>query len=260
MKKLMMIFTFFLMIFKVSMAYASIGVNPHYIVIDANSKKRNHQVFFSNTGKETKNYRIKFVNYKQLKDGSYEEISEPLAEAPFAHKYLALSPNRTTLKANQSQTIRIQRKPMLNTDDGEYVSYLMITETDTKKPLKKSENSKGIKIEAKALYAATIPVIVRKGKLEANGSIKGAKVETVNKAKVLSVEIDRTGTKSLFVNIRVKNSKDKEIGRLNKVRVYLTSSSRVVRIPLTDYKANEKLKVQLLDAETDKEISAKSIN
>ncbi|MFV0626568.1 MAG: molecular chaperone [Alphaproteobacteria bacterium] len=240
-------------------ASANIGIDKHYLVFDANSKNRNQQIVFSNTSKEEKTYRIKLVNYRQLENGEYEEISEPLPQAPFANKFLSFSPNQTTLKAGQTQIVRIQRKPMINTPDGEYVSRLLIKEVYTAKEETKSQNDREMRINAQALYAVTIPIIIQKGELKASAKIENPQIIKSQDNTVLKMTLSREGTKSLFVNVLVKNRGGDTIGILNKIRVYLTTNKRTIEIPLENYNPNEKLRIELIDVETDEKIMSRDM-
>lgn len=259
MKNLFKIILVAILVFKMSEAEANVGINPYYIVLDGNSSKRNEQVFILNTSKKTITYRIKLVNYKQLSDGNYQKIEKPEINAPFASPYLVISPNQTTLNPGQSQTIRIQRKPMLNAEDGEYISRLMVSEVDTSNPNINKEKINGIKIEAKALSTITIPIIIHKGKLNATGEIKDPKIITKYGKKFVVFDLIRKGTKSLFVNINIKDANGKRVGSLNKLRVYLTTPNRNIEIPLENYKSREKLTIEVLDVDSNKEISTKTV-
>lgn len=252
MKKLLMVFVMGL--FLIKGALADMSITPFYVLFDADNKKRTDIVRFTNTSVNQKRYRIKLINYKQLEDGRYEEITEPVSGNPFASPYLNYAPHEATLDGRQSQTIRIQRKAMPVAPDGEYVSHLLIQEMpDNSKP-KDTAKSNELKIDIKALYGITIPIIIDKGDLSSTGSIKQAKMIAGNHPEV-AVLVGRSGTESFWGTL-VVTQKDKEIGRINGFKIFLTTPQRLVKVPLSE-KPNGKIKVTLRDARTDEIIAEK---
>lgn len=188
--------------------WAHLSVSPFYIEFDANSSKRSEVVRMSNTSPVKKTYRIKLINFRQNKNGSYEEIKEPLKGNPFASSSLG-------------------------------------------------EASKGIKIDLKALYGVTIPVIIDKGNLSSQGSLK--QVKLINSAQNPYVEatIARSGSQAFWGTLIVKEGKE-EIGRVNNFKIFLTTPERIIKIPLAKNPV-AKIQVILMDARTDAEITRQNI-
>ena len=153
-------------------ARANLAISSFYVWFDANSPKRTEVVRVTNNSNTRKSYRIKLVNFKQNADGSYTDIEQPLPGNPFAVPYISFSPHETSLEPGQTQTIRIIRKPMAAAADGEYVSHLLIRELPEKTIAKSQNNNGELKIDIKALYGVTIPVIVDKGNLHDQAEIK----------------------------------------------------------------------------------------
>lgn len=236
-------------------ADADLSVSPFYVVFDADSQKRTASVRFTNNSAEERRYRIKLINYRQLADGRYEEITQAIKGSPFASKYINYAPHETTLKPRQSQTVRLQRKPMAAAADGEYVSHLLIQEMPHAFHIEEKAAPDELKIDIRALYGVTIPIIIDKGNLTDKGWLESVKL--LRASDEVLVTVGRSGTRSFWGNIIVKD-KNKEIGRVNGLKIFLTTDKRSIRIPLT-HKPGSNLKVILEDARTNKVISEKTI-
>lgn len=251
------IFTLFILLFLtlVKSAFANLSISPFYLHFDANSSKRIETVRFTNVGTEKKTYRIQLINYRQLSDGQYQLIQEQSSKSLFASPYLNYSPHETVLEPQQSQTIRIQRKPMAAAADGEYVSHLLIQEMPNPTVKKaSSDKTSGIRIDIKALYGVTIPIIIEKGKLIDQAVL--ADIKQINK-NTISATIQRKGNRSFWGTLIILDGK-KEIGRVNEFKIFLTTPQRVVQVPLTQQPSG-KIKIILKDARTNAVIMEKTI-
>lgn len=236
---------------------ANLSISPFYVLFDANSPNRSDVVRVTNTSNEEKSYRIKLINYQQNEDGSYKEISEALAGNPFATPYIGYAPHETTLAPRQAQTIRIQRKAMAAAKDGEYVSHLLIQEMPAKFGTEIKSKNNEIKIDIRALYGVTIPIIIDKGNLNSSGKVTQAKVVNSNKNPYAEVMVKRSGNQSFWGTLVVKEGKE-EIGRINNFKIFLSTPQRLIKIPL--YKQpNKKVNLILIDARTDATISSQEI-
>lgn len=250
------IYLAFLLCFAIP-AWADFSISPFYLEFDASSPKRTDVVRFTNNSNEKTTYRIDFINYKQLEDGTYQSIQTPLEGNPFAAPYLNFAPHETTLEPGQSQTIRIQRKPMAAAPDGEYVSHLLVQEKqETSLPVA-STPTKGLNIELKALYGVTIPIFIEKGKLTNSATIEKATLHSTGEQPTLEVIVHRKGTQSFWGTLIVK-SNNTEIGRMNAFKIFLTTPRRLIKIPLQG-KVKGPVQIILIDARTNEMLIQKTI-
>lgn len=213
-------------------ALCNLSVSPFYLEFDALSQKRADIVRLTNSSNEEKTYRIKLVHFIQNKDGSYAEVDAPHPDSLFAAPHLDFAPRETTLAAGQSQTIRIQRRPMPTAPDGEYVAHLLIQEQSGAFPKQAGAPEKGLTIDIRAVYGITIPIIITKGNLSQTATIKSVKLTRLQDQPIAEVSIARKGTRSFFGTIIVSQGK-KEIGRVNNFRIFLSSPERTLKVPLT---------------------------
>lgn len=254
MKKIFLLFCFLLPTF----SFANISVSPFYLEFDADSNKRMGQVRFTNNSTEEKTYNIKITNFQQDNMGKYSPVDENTEGILLAEDYLEWSPHRVTLKPNESQVIRVQRRGMATVADGEYVSHLLIQEQA--KNIEKnyeSENDGSLVINLQALYEVSIPVMIENGDLECNAKIKKIKLDKNSKSPKLSVVVEREGDRSFYGTLVVKQGKE-EIGRINKFRIFTTTETRNIDVPLTQV-PNGEVSVVLMDEKKNEVLETKLI-
>lgn len=239
-------------------ALANISLTPFFVELDAASRDRTAQVRFTNTSNDIKTYNIKMVNFKQESDGSYTPLDEPIMANPFAEPYLEWSPHQVTLNPNQSQVVRIQRRPMATASDAEYVSHLLIQEQESDFALPDpAETSDGINIQLTALYGVSIPVMIENGNLSATANIEKVQVLDPGHGLVARVTVGRGGTRSFYGRLVVRDG-NKEYGRIEKFRIFMTTPSRVIDVPLSSYPPRG-AEVVLIDEKTNETLETKRI-
>ena len=151
-----------------------------------------------------------------------------------ADKYLEWSPHQVTLQPNESQVIRVQRRGMATAPDGEYVSHLLIQEQPSKIDNDyETENDGSLIINLEALYEVSIPVMIVNGDIHADAKIKEAKLDKNSAAPKLSVVVEREGNRSFYGTLVVQQGKE-ELGRVNKFRIFTTTETRNIDVPLSE--------------------------
>lgn len=251
------LFILFALILASGQALANLSISSFYVFFDANSPKRTDVVRLTNSTNQRKTYRLKMVNFKQNADGSYTPITQALPNNPFASPYIGFSPHETTLEPGQSQTVRIIRKPMAAAADGEYVSHLFVQELPEKRQTTAADNQQQIKIDIKALYGLTIPVIIDKGNLSSSAKISKTLAKNNGSKPYIEATIKRSGNRSFWGNLIVTQN-GKEIGRVNGFKIFLTTPERQIQIPLTE-KMTSSARITLEDARTNAVIASKNL-
>lgn len=151
-----------------------------------------------------------------------------------ADKYLEWSPHQVTLQPNESQVIRVQRRGMATAPDGEYVSHLLIQEQPSKIDNDyETENDGSLIINLEALYEVSIPVMIVNDDIHADAKIKEAKLDKNSAAPKLSVVVEREGNRSFYGTLVVQQGKE-ELGRVNKFRIFTTTETRNIDVPLSE--------------------------
>jgi hypothetical protein len=91
----------------------------------------------------------------------------------------------------------------------------------------------GVSIKLTPIYGITIPVFVRKGRLEAQASIAGARVVRFGDQAFLEVELGRTGQRSVYGELIGKGPRGEVLFSMRGIAVYAEVNRRKVLIPLS---------------------------
>lgn len=238
-----------------SIAQAGVGdllVAPTRLVLDGG---RGTEVVLNNIGDEPATYRISVEFRRMTPDGKLVEVAEPNAEEKAAADMIVYAPRRVTLPPHQPQAIRIAARPPAGLADGEYRVHLLFRAIPPATPVAaaKNDEEKGLRLQLIPVYGVTIPVIVRIGNLQAKSAIGAVKLEKVNGAPAVGVDLSRTGTRSTFGEVRVLKAGVKNpIAIQRGVAVYTELGQRHVSIPLNvDYKGDATGPVTVQYYETD---------
>jgi P pilus assembly chaperone PapD len=224
-----------------SLAIGQLMVSPTRIVFEGST--RTEQVTLINNSSETGRYRISFVRRKMTDAGDLQEVGEN-EPGFYSDEMIRFSPRQVTLPPGQSQTIRLMLRKPANLETGEYRSHLMLQSlpdpgsTDVGKLA--GQTDKTLTIELIPVVGITIPVIVRHGKLASKASLSDFNIELtnqVNQQPDLKLRIHRTGTASIYGDIRVdftaNGSEDSiSVGQANGVAVYTPNAMRDFSIKL----------------------------
>lgn len=207
--------------------FSNIAISPFYLEFDADGRNRAGQVRFTNTTNQPRTYNISFVNFRQMSDGSYQTITEAIPGNPFADPYLEFSPRQVTLNPRESQVVRVRRRGMATAPDGEYVSHLLVQEAAPPRTERSNTDTGGISINLVALHGVSIPVIIHKGNLYANGVIQSAYVRD----GYVRVTVRRSGNRSLYGTLTINDGRH-EIGRIRNFRIFMTTNYRTINVPI----------------------------
>lgn len=180
-------------------------VAPTRVVLDG---RRGAEVILNNTGNEEATYRISLELRRMNDIGRLEDV---VVEAANETEQAALAviryrPRRVTLPPNQPQIIRIglEPGPMGSLPDGEYRAHMLFRAIPKAQPVGETHDAgNGLKIELIPIYGITIPIIVRKGNLEATAALANVKIASDNEGPTLQFDLTRKGARSVFGEIHV---------------------------------------------------------
>ena len=227
-------------------AMADLMLYPTRVEIEMN--QRAAQVELVNRGQTTESYRIRVVNRRMTETGQIvaAETAEP--DERFATDMLSYSPRQVTLKAGESQTVRISLRKPADLAAGEYRSHLQFDRlpdvegsSDIEQVAK--SDSGDIAIRLTALVGASIPVIVRHGETSASVTLDTLSLEPVariagqaDSPPLLVFHMNRSGNRSVYGNLLATytplGGKPVEVGNVNGVGVYVPNALRTAKIPL----------------------------
>lgn len=166
--------------------------------------KRAEVLTIINNGQETKTFRIGWRHFLMSEQKSLVALPEdepmPSGVKPVTDM-VRFAPRRFTLAPRTSQQVRIMLRMPGNTPDGEYRSHLWIRpEANTELFRKKVQQNKEKGVSIEMLTGVTLPIIVRKGKIDAAISIENLNAVATNGFVKVSFTLARSGDRSVYGN------------------------------------------------------------
>jgi P pilus assembly chaperone PapD len=216
-----------------ALASGDLLVAPTRVVLDG---RRGTEVILNNIGKEEATYRISLELRRMNDVGRLEEVAEnAVNDKEVAIKnIIRYAPRRVTLPPDQPQSIRIGLNQMENLPDGEYRAHMLFRAIPKAAPVAATPTEvKGVQIQLNPIYGVTIPIIVRKGKLEAQAALANPRLSSEEGNHSLKLDLSRKGTASIFGEIRVFKAGMKEPMIFRGIAIYPELNSRTVVLPLT---------------------------
>jgi P pilus assembly chaperone PapD len=221
----------------VSAGVGDLLVAPTRIVFEGS---RGTEVILNNIGSEEATYRISLELRRMNKEGELEEISEADATAneKLALSLIRYAPKRVTLTPDQPQSIRVglQPEPMAALIDGEYrVHMLFRAIPKAEAPRSPDEKAEGVQIKITPIYGVTIPLIIRKGKLNAQAAIANPRLIQDNGRSVLAFDMTRQGEKSVYGNVIIsKPGVSEPLWTSKGIAIYPETDARKVNLPVSE--------------------------
>ena len=189
--------------FTPAQAAGDLLIAPTRIILDS---RRGTEVILNNIGDEEATYRVTLELRRMNDEGRLDDVD---LEASTEQEKAALgviryAPRRVTLPPNQPQAIRIGMQPNEALPDGEYRAHMLFRAIPKTAPADGSESeAAGLKIQLIPIYGISIPVIVRKGNLQATAALNNVRMANVDERPNLQFDLNRSGTRSLFGEIHV---------------------------------------------------------
>lgn len=209
-------------------------IAPTRIILDG---KRGTEVILNNVGDEEATYRITLELRRMNDIGRLEDvdIAQSTEQEKAALEVIRYAPRRVTLPPNQPQSIRVGLQPSKPLADGEYRAH-MLFRAIPKTPAvdASSAATDSVQIQLIPIYGISIPVIVRKGTLQATAALNNVRFGKDEQGPTLELDINRSGSRSLFGEIHVtKPGVSKPVAVTKGIAAYLEVPRRTVSIPLS---------------------------
>ena len=218
-------------------ANAGVGdllVAPTRVILDG---RRGTEILLNNIGDEPATYRISAEFRRMKPDGTLEEVAQPSASEISARDMLIFAPRRVTLAPREPQSVRIAARPPQGLPDGEYRVHLLFRAIPPSTPVTQQANApaKGVSFKLVPVYGVTIPVIVRLGNLDVKAAIDNVHVEDRDGKPAIALDIERSGRRSTFGEVRVLKPGVKDPIALSRaVAVYTELNQREVVLPVEE--------------------------
>ena len=200
-------------------------------------------ITFSNRGTEKALFRVTLVDLSMDENGEMKTIEKPDKNFKSAARLIRYAPRQITVPPGGVQVVRLSLRKPNNLVEGEYRSHIYfraIPPESTGRVAGAGEGvgAGGLSIELIPIFGLTIPVIVRHGKLAAEGGVSGLSYTPPNgeKPAKLGITIERSGERSLFGNLvatfHPKGGSPLVVGELNRLAVYSPNNKRRVTMTL----------------------------
>jgi P pilus assembly chaperone PapD len=207
-------------------------IAPTRIVLDG---RRGTEVILNNIGNEEATYRITLELRRMNDQGRLDDVDVEGAtdKEKAALEVIRYAPRRVTLPPNQPQSIRIGLQPTDALPDGEYRAHMLFRAIPKAAPAVTQDTGAGLKIQLIPIYGISIPVILRKGNLEATAALTNVRMGADNEGPTLEFDLSRKGTKSVFGEIHVtKPGISEPISIAKGIAIYPEVTSRSVSLPM----------------------------
>ena len=215
-------------------AQGDLLVAPTRVVINNGGSA---EVVLSNIGTEPATYRISAELRRMSEDGDFDDVAEadanPVEKAALA--MVTFAPRRITLLPGQPQSVRIAVRPPEGTADGEYRVHLNFRAIPPalKPEAANAEPASGVSIKLIPVYGITIPVFVRRGRLEGSASLANPHIEKAPTGAFLELDMSRSGQRSVYGMLVGKGPRGDVLFELRGIAVYPEITHRKVRVPLS---------------------------
>lgn len=217
-----------------ALAAGDLLVAPTRVVL---SGARGTEVILNNIGSEPATYRISAELKRMTKDGQLEDI-DPATATPAETAMLSMisyAPRRIVLPPNQPQSVRIGIRPPEGLADGEYRAHLLFRAIPEAAPVvaETDKPREGVSIALRAIYGVSIPVIFRKGALEATAAVSNPRLVTTEDGPAFAITMARKGSRSVYGTIRVlRRGAEKPLLEARGVAIYPELGEREFLLPL----------------------------
>lgn len=224
-------------IFTCAPANAGVGdllVAPTRLVLNGG---RGAEIILNNIGDEPATYRISAEFRRMKPNGMLEDVTDPTTSELAARDMLIYAPRRVTLAPHEPQSIRISARPPKGLSDGEYRIHMLFRAIPPAVPVVAPGSApvKGLSFKLTPVYGVTIPVIVRLGNLDVKAAISNVRVETHDGKPDIALDIERSGGRSTFGEVRVLKAGVKDpIAIQRAIAVYTEINERSVVIPVAN--------------------------
>lgn len=209
-------------------------VAPTRVVLNGGG---NAEVVLSNIGSQPATYRIGVELRRMEADGNFADVTEAEANATekAALEMLRYAPRRITLLPGQPQSIRLSARPAPELPDGEYrvhMSFRAVPPALSPEAAQEQAAAGQLSIRLTPIYGITIPVFIRKGRLEAGATITNPRLVRTATNTVLELDMRRTGQRSVYGEILGKRGSE-QVFQIKGIAIYPEVEGRTVKIPLT---------------------------
>jgi P pilus assembly chaperone PapD len=218
-----------------ALAQGDLLVAPTRVIIN---NAGSAEVVLSNIGREPATYRIMLELRRMNADGELAEV--PVAEANALEKaaleMVRFAPRRIVLPPGQPQAVRVTVRPPEGLPDGEYRVHMVFRSIPVAVSPEEAERARAsgeFSIRLQPVYGISIPIFIRKGRLEAGAQLGGVELTRTPTGGVIGLTVSRTGARSVYGEVIARTARGEAIASVRGVAVYPEVSQVKVDLALT---------------------------
>jgi P pilus assembly chaperone PapD len=207
-------------------------------------RNRSAEIMLKNRGNKTTTYRISFIDFGVNEKGEYTEVN---AYDKSAKDFIRYSPKQVTLEAGATQKVKLLLRKPTDLADGEYRSHLKfqaVPDSNFGADVEATKVTDQVSVKLIPLVGVSIPVIVQKGALQTDVSIKATR-----SGDNVKVTLNRNGARSLMGELLVKSG-NTVISNTN-ASLLLPAKSKNFTIALPEAAGDEKLTIEYVEMQDD---------
>ena len=216
-------------------ADAELLIAPTRVVLSPES--RSAELILVNKGEDTAAFRLSIENRRMRENGSLEAAEEAQEGELFADDKIRFSPRQLVLEPGARQVVRVLGSMPSSLAVGEYRSHLRLMSAPVSASSAAGDGDgtdNALAIELIAIRSLTVPVILRKGSLDAAVTVDTAAF-AADAENRLVVRLSRSGSRSTYGDIRLTIEGEAEPAWMVRgVAVYTPNTSRDVVLPLPE--------------------------
>jgi hypothetical protein len=215
---------------------AEVMLLPTRVVME--NKDRYATVVIKNVGNATGNFSVELMNMEMQESGMVTPAPEGAAIPYSAIPYVRVAPRSMTLKAGETQNVRLMLRLPEDLENGEYRAHLRVRiDNDNVDAAGEPVKNKDIAIAVKANLVLIIPVIFRHGETNYTMKIDSPKIShDANGKPLLEMYLVREGNRSSMGDVSIDyvapEGKSQLITFFPGVPVYRPTPRRFISIPL----------------------------
>ncbi|MEQ8412308.1 MAG: hypothetical protein RIC51_05660 [Erythrobacter sp.] len=218
-------------------ASAELLVAPTRLVLSP--QQRSGELVLVNKGDEAAAFRLSVENRRMRDDGSLEAAEEAQPGELFADDKIRFSPRQLVLQPGARQTVRILASTPSSLPEGEYRSHLRLMSApisaarpDADAGRDPEDNS--LSIQLVAIRSITVPIILRKGSLDASVTVDAAALSG-DATNQFILRMAREGDRSTYGDLRFfVEGEDEPAWMVRGVAIYTPNTSRDVVLAMPE--------------------------
>jgi P pilus assembly chaperone PapD len=216
-------------------AQGDLLVAPTRVIINGGGSA---EVILSNIGSEPATYRIVLELRRMNAEGDLVDVPEAEANAmeKAALEMVRYAPRRILLAPGQPQAVRITARPAAELPDGEYRVHMVFRSIPAAVSPEEAERVRAagqFQIRLQPVYGISIPVFIRKGRLEAGAAIGAVTLERQGAGGSLAILLNRTGNRSVYGEVVARDARGQQIAMVRGVALYPEVTQVKVDLGLT---------------------------